>query len=64
MKAREIPLIGVAFIGEAMEDSERTICAMGGVKRLGRLPSLDPLTSDGVAKAFAENFCASDFLQP
>jgi dethiobiotin synthetase len=36
--------LGVAFVGDAHADSEATICALGGVKRLGRLPRLDPLT--------------------
>ena len=56
-----IPLLGVAFVGEANADSERTIAEMGGVRRLGRLPLLDPLTARRLRDAFAANFRAADF---
>ena len=38
LKRRAIPILGIAFIGEENGDSERTIAAFGGVRRLGRLP--------------------------
>ncbi|TIQ17853.1 MAG: ATP-dependent dethiobiotin synthetase BioD [Mesorhizobium sp.] len=44
LRRRDIPLLGVAFIGEAMPDTECTIAGMGEVRVLGRLPLLDPLT--------------------
>lgn len=59
--ARGVPIAGVAFVGEAMEDSEATICAMGGVKRLGRLPVLPELTAEALSAAFAANFRLEDF---
>jgi dethiobiotin synthetase len=62
LKARGIPLLGIAFIGEALPDSERTIVEFSGARRLGRLPWLDPLTGDGLRRAFAENFDRADFL--
>jgi dethiobiotin synthetase len=34
---------------------------MGGVKRLGRLPILDPLEPAALAAAFAANFDLADF---
>lgn len=55
-------ILGVAFIGEAMADSERTICEMGDVRRLGRLPMVSPLDAENLARAFDENFKISDFL--
>ncbi|WP_374410264.1 dethiobiotin synthase [Novosphingobium colocasiae] len=61
LRARRVPLIGVAFVGDAVEDSEATICAMGGVRRLGRLPRLDPLTPETLAQAFAAGFRTEDF---
>lgn len=64
LRARGVPVLGVAFIGEAMEDSERTICALGATVRLGRLPPLDPLTPDTLSTAFAEQFRLSDFATP
>ena len=61
LRARKVPLLGIAFVGDANEDSEHTITAIGHVKRLGRLPRLDPLDHDSLAAAFRENFSLSDF---
>lgn len=58
-----VPLLGVAFVGNPQEDSENTICAMGQVKRLGRLPLLDVLTPQSLSAAFAENFRLQDFAR-
>ncbi|RWO20092.1 dethiobiotin synthase [Mesorhizobium sp.] len=44
LRRRDIPLLGVAFIGEAIPDTECTIAGIGEVRVLGRLPLLDPLT--------------------
>ena len=44
LRARSIRVGGVLFSGDAMPDSEATICAMGKVRSLGRIPMLDPLT--------------------
>ena len=46
IRARDIPLQGVAFIGEANEESEGIIAEIGPVKRLGRLPPVAPLTRE------------------
>lgn len=61
LRRRGVPLIGVAFMGEANEDSERTICEMGNAKRLGRIDRLDPLNADALAAAFAAGFEKEDF---
>lgn len=61
LRARRVPLVGVAFVGDPVEDSEATICAMGQVKRLGRLPLLADLTPATLAEAFAANFRIGDF---
>ena len=61
LRSRGVPFLGVAFVGEAQEDSEATIAALGKVRRLGRLPWLDPLTPERLAVAFAENFDLRDF---
>jgi dethiobiotin synthetase len=61
LRARDIPILGIAFVGDPQEESERTIAAIGGVRRLGRLPHLDPLDADTLASAFAEAFSAEDF---
>lgn len=56
-----IPLLGVAFVGDGNCDSEEIICAMGGAKRLGRLPRLDPLGRTSLHAAFSANFRLADF---
>ncbi|TGX55721.1 ATP-dependent dethiobiotin synthetase BioD [Sphingomonas gei] len=61
LRARGIPILGIAFVGDANEDSEATIAAIGGVRRLGRLPRLDPLDRDTLAGAFRANFQVADF---
>ena len=61
LRARNVNIRGVAFVGDAVEDSEATIAAMGGVKRLGRLPMVDPLEPGALAAAFAAHFDLADF---
>lgn len=63
LRARKIPLLGVAFIGEENEESERIICKMGEAPRLGRLPHLASLTGESLRTAFAQHFDVDDFLQ-
>jgi dethiobiotin synthetase len=62
LKQRGVAIVGIAFIGEENADSEETITAFGGVRRLGRLPRLGRVDRDSLARAFAENFSVSDFL--
>jgi len=61
LRARHIPVIGIAFVGDANEDSERTICSIGQVRRLGRLPWIAPLDASGLAAAFSAAFTIADF---
>ncbi|AJP71960.1 dethiobiotin synthase [Sphingomonas hengshuiensis] len=61
LRARGVAIVGIAFIGEAQEDSEAIIAAIGGVRRLGRLPRLDPLTPEALRAAFAAQFDLADF---
>lgn len=61
VKRRGIPLLGIAFIGDEQAESERIICKLGGVRRLGRLPHLSPLTRDSLRDAFAASFNQADF---
>jgi dethiobiotin synthetase len=61
LRARNVPLLGIAFIGDAMADSERIITEMGQAKRLGRLPRLASLTPASLRAAFADNFDPDDF---
>jgi dethiobiotin synthetase len=61
MRQRQIPVSGVAFVGEARADTQRTIEEMGHVRVLGRLPRLEPLTQDTLRRAFREHFDISSF---
>jgi dethiobiotin synthetase len=61
IKARGIPLAGVAFMGDYHEDNEATICEIGGARRLGRLPWLDPLNAETLRAAFVQEFDVSEF---
>lgn len=61
LRSRDIPILGIAFVGEQNEDSEATIAAIGRVKRLGRLPRLDPLDAATLRTAFADAFTIGDF---
>jgi len=61
LRSRGVPILGIAFIGDAVEDSEATIATLGKVRRLGRLPRLDPLNAATLAEAFAANFDLAAF---
>ncbi|WP_305095455.1 dethiobiotin synthase [Croceibacterium aestuarii] len=53
LRARAVPVAGVAFVGEAEPVAEQAIAEIGEVAHLGRLPRLDPLTAETLAAAFA-----------
>lgn len=61
LRTRGVPILGIAFVGDAVEDSEATIAALGGVKRLGRLPHLAPLDAATLRAAFLAHFEVEDF---
>ncbi|MGN6356592.1 MAG: dethiobiotin synthase [Novosphingobium sp.] len=56
LRARGVPIAGIAFVGDENAESERVICAVGRVRRLGRLPWLDPLNAETLRAAFAAGF--------
>ena len=62
LRSRGIPLLGVAFIGEAHAENERIIPALGRTAALGRLPHLDPLTPAALHVSFARAFARGPFL--
>jgi dethiobiotin synthetase len=61
LRRREIPLLGVAMIGEAHPENERIIGSVGQVRILGRLPVLDPLSPTTLRSAFEQNFARQSF---
>lgn len=62
LKRRAIPILGIAFIGEANTEVQNSICRLGGVKALGRLGFLSPLDAQTLAAAFAASFDVADIL--
>jgi dethiobiotin synthetase len=61
LRLRQLDILGIAFIGDGNPESERIICEIGRVKRLGRLPRLDPLTASTLRAAFEAAFKSEDF---
>ena len=61
LRHRDLDIIGIAFIGDGNAESERIICEIGRVRRLGRLPRLSPLTASTLRAAFEASFNPSDF---
>ena len=61
LRSRNVPIHGLAFLGDAVEDSEAIISDISGIRRLGRLPIIDPLNSETLAAAFSANFQITDF---
>ncbi|MCP1469994.1 dethiobiotin synthetase [Sphingobium sp. OAS761] len=53
LRARGVPIAGIAFIGAPHAENERIIPQLAGAASLGRLPLLDPLDSATLATAFA-----------
>lgn len=60
LRSRGVPIAGMAFVGDENAETERTICAIGQVRRLGRLPWLDPLNAASLKAAFSANFDLAD----
>ena len=61
LRARGVSIHGLAFLGDAVPDSEQIIADISGIRRLGRLPRIDPLSSETLAAAFSANFDIADF---
>jgi dethiobiotin synthetase len=62
LQRRGIPVLGVALIGDAHADNERTLATLGRVPILGRLPRLDPLSPQSLAGAFSAAFRRESFV--
>jgi dethiobiotin synthetase len=61
LRHRAIPVFGIAFVGDEQADTQSIINAMGGIRCLGRLPRLEPLTPEGLRQAFSGHFDISCF---
>ncbi|CAM3352382.1 dethiobiotin synthase [Paracoccus nototheniae] len=61
LRARGVPLHGLAFVGDANDDNIATIAQIGQVRVLGRLPRLDRLDRPLLVAAMAAAFRPEDF---
>lgn len=61
LRARGVPLHGIAFVGDDNPDNIRTIAELTGARVLGRLPRLDPLTPESLRAAMQRAFDRRDF---
>ena len=61
LRARQVPVHGVAFVGDENRDNVATIGQLGAVKVLGRLPRVTRLDRDSLSRAMAENFDPEDY---
>lgn len=61
LKRHSVPIHGIVFVGNAHESNESIISALSDVRRLGRLPLLNPLTSQSLQAAFRAHFHPEDF---
>ncbi len=61
LRARNVPILGIAFIGDEVADSQSIIAQLGQVRVLGRLPKLADLTPEELRRAFADHFDLSLF---
>jgi dethiobiotin synthetase len=59
LRARGVPVHGMAFVGDGDAAAEEAICRIGRVRHLGRLPMLD--TFQDFTEVFAQHFSAEDF---
>ena len=62
LRTRNIPVLGVAFIGAEMADTQKTIAEIGKVRILGRLPVLEALQSRSLLAAMQANFKPAQFI--
>ena len=51
MRARQIEIAGLLFVGDADRENESVIPALGGLRSFGRLPLLNPLDAQTLAEA-------------
>lgn len=61
LRSRGVPIYGMAFTGPEKSDSEETICRIGGVCYLGRLPWIEHLSPEALKAVFDSHFDLADF---
>ncbi|MDH2357538.1 dethiobiotin synthetase [Bradyrhizobium sp. JR4.1] len=63
LRRRQIPILGIAFIGAPNAETQIAIREIGRAPWLGRLPWLSPLAADTLQAAFKNSFRADQFKQ-
>lgn len=61
LRRRGVPVLGVAFIGEAAPETERVVAALGAARILGRLPWITPLDAHNLRRGFSQSFDLAAF---
>jgi dethiobiotin synthase len=62
LRARDMPLRGLIFIGEDNPDNMRTIADFSGARILGHVPKLDRIDRGALLDTFARGFRREDFV--
>lgn len=64
LRARQIPIHGIVFIGDENINTQETIIKLNGINCLGRLPWLQDLSATTLQQAFKTFFSLSSFQSP
>ncbi|MGH1419351.1 MAG: dethiobiotin synthase [Hyphomicrobiaceae bacterium] len=64
LQACNVPLVGVAFIGDCDPGAEEAIVSFGETTHLGRLPVCTPLNATTLRQAFDANFDVAQIFAP
>jgi dethiobiotin synthetase len=62
LRARNMPLHGLIFIGEDNPDNMRTIADFSSTRMLGHVPKLDRIDRGALLETFARGFRREDFV--
>lgn len=56
LKARNVPIAGIVFIGDGLEDNRKTTVQFSGVPQLGFIPTLKKINRVSLTDTFYDNF--------
>lgn len=63
LKARNIDIMGIVFVGDENKDNKRTIADFSGVRNLGSIPNLDNIDRVKLVETFYDNFDVNYFKE-
>ncbi|OWV83138.1 dethiobiotin synthase [Rhizobium sp. R693] len=61
LQRRQVPIFGIAFVGEENRETQKIIVQMSGARSLGRLEPSDPLNHETLMAAFHRGFDVAMF---